>query len=63
MEPARQPARLFAMRQVDDHFEISADEARQSGEGLSPVGVWMFALGMVLVAATAFVLIALYAQS
>ena len=51
------------MRQVDDHFELSADEARQSGEGLSAANVWAFALGMVFVAATAFVLIALYARS
>jgi hypothetical protein len=51
------------MRQVDDHLELSADEARQSGEGLSAVGVWLFALGMTLAAAIAFVLIALYAQS
>jgi hypothetical protein len=55
--------RFIAMKQIDDHFEISADEARQSGEGLSAVNVWAFALAMILAAAIAFVLIALYAQS
>jgi hypothetical protein len=51
------------MRQVDEHCEISAAEACQGGQGLSAANVWAFALGLILVAATAFVLIALYAQS
>src|SRR5690349_3760007 len=61
-EPSPEPARLMRMRQVDDHYELSADEARQSGQGLSAQGVWAFALAMVVLAASAFILISLYAQ-
>jgi hypothetical protein len=55
--------RFTIMKQVDDHYELSADEVRQSGEGFSARGLWTFALAMILVAASAFVLIAIYAQS
>jgi len=50
------------MRQVDEHYELSADEARQSGQGFSAQSVWAFAIAMVVIAASAFILISLYAQ-
>ena len=62
LEPPGCPVRFLCMRQVDEHYELSADEARQSGQGFSAQGVWAFALAMVVIAASAFILISLYAQ-
>jgi len=62
MEPRAEPARFTRMRQVDDHFECSAEEVCQSEAEVSAAGIWAFGLVMILLAASAFMLIALYAQ-